>query len=87
MSKILIQELSTPGCAHCAQAKQILEHDIKPKYPDVKIEYVDMMTPEGQALIQKHGIMSSPGILVNGELFSMGGLNKEKLVEKIESLR
>ncbi len=52
----------------------------------MEIEYVDMLTEEGQNLIQKYGIMSSPGIIVNGELFSIGGLNKNKLIEKIKSL-
>jgi len=86
MSNVLIQELSNPGCSHCAEAREILEKEIKPNYPDVRIEYIEMMTPAGQELVQKHGIMSSPGILVNGELFSMGGLDKKKLVEKIEAL-
>lgn len=87
MSDILIQELSNSDCSHCAAAKEVLGKEIKPAYPDVKIEHIEMMTSEGQELVQKHGIMSSPGILVNGELFSMGGLDKKKLVEKIETLR
>jgi len=37
-------------------------------------------------MIQQHGIMASPGILINEELFSVGGLDKDKLVEKIKSL-
>lgn len=86
MAKTKIQELSTSGCTHCAAAKQILEGEIKPQFPDVEIEYVDMFSEEGQKMVQQYGIMSSPGIIVNGELFSMGGLNKEKLIEKIKSL-
>lgn len=86
MSKVTIQEVSTPGCSSCAAAKRILEEEIKPQFPDVKIEYIDMLSEEGQKIVQDHGIMSSPGILINGELFSSGGLDKEKLVEKIESL-
>ena len=86
MSKIKIQELSTVGCASCATAKKLLEEEIKPEFPDVEIEYIDMLTEEGQKMVADHGIVSSPGILVNGELFSTGGLDKEKLVEKIKSL-
>ena len=37
-------------------------------------------------MVQDFGIMSSPGVIVNGELFSIGGLDKDKLVEKIKSL-
>jgi len=37
-------------------------------------------------MVTTHGIMSSPGIIVNGELFSSGGLDKEKLLEKLKAL-
>ena len=86
MSKIKIQEISTPGCSHCAAAKKILEEDIKPQFPEVEVEYLDLFSDEGQKLVQEHGIMSSPGIIVNGEVFSVGGLNKGKLIEKIKQL-
>ena len=45
-----------------------------------------MMSEQGQKMVQEYGIMSSPGIIVNGELFSAGGLDKNKLIEKIKSL-
>jgi len=86
MSKVTITEITTPGCVHCAEAKKIFEGEIKPNFPEVEIEYIDGLSDKGQQLIEAHGIMSSPGILVNGELFAMGGLNKEKLIEKIEEL-
>ena len=86
MAKIKIQEVTSPGCSHCAAAKKILEGEIKPQFPDVEIEYIDMMTEQGQKMIQDYGIMSSPGIIINGELFSVGGLDKDKLIEKIKSL-
>ncbi|MFQ5540874.1 MAG: glutaredoxin family protein [Candidatus Paceibacteria bacterium] len=83
---VKIQELSTPGCSHCAAAKEILENEIKPNFPDVEIEYIDMLSDEGQKMVQEYGVMSSPGIIVNGELFSVGGLDKDKLVDKIKEL-
>lgn len=83
---IKIQEVTAPGCSHCAEAKKILEGEIKPQFPEVEIEYIDMLSEEGQKMVQEHGIMASPGILINGELFSTGGLSKEKLIEKIKSL-
>jgi len=86
MSKIKIQEVSTPGCSHCAAAKELLEGEIKPNFPNVEIEYIEMLTEQGQKMVQDHGIMSSPGIIVNGELFSVGGLDKDKLIKKIKSL-
>ena len=86
MSKITIQEVSAPGCSHCAQAKKVLEEEIKPQFQDVEVRYIDMLSEEGQKMVQEYGIMSSPGIVVNGELFSVGGLDKEKLITKIQSL-
>ena len=86
MKKVTIQELTMPDCAHCAAAKKILEGEIKPEFPDVEIEYIDITSEAGQKLVQKYGIMSSPGIIVNGELFSVGGLDKEKLAKKIQDI-
>ena len=86
MSKIKIQELSTPGCSHCATAKKILEEEIKPQFPDAEIEYIDMLSEQGQKMVQEYSIMVSPGIIVNRELFSVGSLDKGKLIERIKSL-
>ncbi len=86
MNKIKIQEISTSGCASCMAAKEILEKDIKSQFPEVEIEFIDMLTEEGQKMVVKYGVMSSPGIIVNDELFSSGGLDKNKLIKKIESL-
>lgn len=46
-----------------------------------------MLSEQGQKMVQEYGIMASPGIIVNGELFSTGGLDKNKLVEKLRSLQ
>ena len=86
MNKVKIQEVSAPGCAHCAEAKRILEEEIKSEFPNVEFEFIEMMSEQGQKMVQDYGIMSSPGIIVNGELFSVGGLDKNKLIEKIKSL-
>ena len=86
MSRIKIQEVSTVSCASCEASKKILEEEIRPNFPEVEIEYIDMLSDEGQKMVVDYGIMSSPGIIVNGELFSSGGLDKEKLIEKIKEL-
>lgn len=86
MKKVRIQELSTSGCSHCAEEKNIIEKEIKPQFPNVEVEYIDMMTEKGQKMVQDYGIMASPGIIINGELFSVGGLDKNKLIEKLKKL-
>jgi glutaredoxin len=84
---IKIVEVTSPGCSHCAAAKKILEGEIRPQFPDVDIQYIDVLTPEGQKLVGEYGIMSSPGVIVNGELFAVGGLDKNKLIAKIKALK
>ncbi len=86
MASIKVTEISTPGCSHCAEAKKFLDEEIKPKYPNVEIEYVSVLEPKGQELVSQHMIFASPGILINGELFSTGGINKQEFIKKIEEL-
>jgi len=86
MSKIKIQEITAGGCSKCAKVKEILENEIGPQFPDVEIEYIDMMSEQGLKMVQEYGIMSSPGVIVNGELFSVGSLDKGKLIEKIQAI-
>lgn len=83
---VKVTELSTPGCSHCAEAKKFLEEEFKPKFPQVKVEYVSVMDPAGQELVSKHMIFASPGIIINDELFSTGGLDKKPFVAKVEQL-
>lgn len=74
------------GCQHCVAVKGTVER-LKTAYPDVTVEEIEATTPDGQALIQKHGILSSPGILINDELFAMGGATGKQLQEKFEELK
>ena len=83
---IHIQFLTVENCYHCAKAKEIFE-ELKPQYPAMKVEEIDVTTPQGMTLVSKYGIFQSPGIIINGELFSTGGLNKEKFIEKLDYLK
>ena len=85
MAKILVQELSSPGCVHCAEFEKFW-HSIEKDWPNVAYQKTDITTPEGQELIHKYMIFASPGIIVNGELFSTGGFHKEKFIEKLKEL-
>lgn len=79
-----VQFLTMPGCHNCAEAKAILDQ-LKPEIPDMEVEEIAMSNAKGQELVQKHSIMASPGIIVDGELFSTGGVDKKKLEEKLKS--
>lgn len=84
MIKVIL--IRPSGCQHCVQVKGTLEK-MKTDYPDLIMKEVEATTPEGQALIQKHGILSSPGILINDEFFSMGGATEKQLREKFAELK
>jgi len=83
--EIILEELTAPGCVHCAEFAEFW-HSIEKDWPNVTFIEKSITTPEGQELAQKHMIMASPGIVLNGELFSTGGVNKEKFVEKLKEL-
>lgn len=83
---IKVTLIRSSGCQHCVQVKGTLE-SLKTDYPDLTIEEIEATTPEGQTLIIKHGILSSPGILINDEFFAMGGATEKQLREKFEELK
>lgn len=83
--KINLILLTSIGCVKCAQTKEILKK-IVPDFPELSIKEVDMTTSEGQELISKYVIMSSPGIIINDKLFSIGGTTEEELRGKLKML-
>ncbi len=85
MSSIVLQELSSPGCHNCEAFKTFWDEE-KKNWPNVEFHDVSIMAPEGQELVQKHSIFASPGIIINGELFSTGGVNKDDFLAKLRSL-
>ena len=85
MKEIELIELSAPGCQHCAVFREFW-HSIEKDWPVVKFRDVSVTTPEGQALAGQHLIFASPGIILNGELFSTGGINQDKFLAKIKEL-
>ncbi len=85
MQTIVLEELSSPGCHNCAAFKEFWE-TIKGEWPNVEFKEMSILDPQGQELVQKHQIFASPGIILNGELFSTGGVNKEDFVKKLKEL-
>jgi len=83
--KVIVEELTSPGCTHCAEFAEFW-HSIEKEWPNVVFKDVSVITPEGQEMAGKYGIFASPGIVLNGELFSTGGVNKQKFLEKLKEL-
>lgn len=85
MKEVIVESLSSPGCHNCKIFEEFW-HSVASQYPGVKYRNVEVVTPEGMKMAQKYTILSSPGIIINGELFSMGGVDKDKFLAKIREL-
>jgi glutaredoxin len=81
-----IQFLTMVGCHNCEAAKKIFD-EIMPGYPDIEVTEIDITSTEGQELVSKYAVLASPGIIIDDELFSTGGVDRDKLVEKLNSLK
>ena len=85
MKSITLELLTSPGCVHCHEFLKYWSDEAK-HWPNVKFTEISIITPEGQALVGKHQIFASPGIIMNDELFDSGGFNKSELTEKLKQL-
>lgn len=85
MATVVFKELSSPGCHNC-KALEEYWHTIEKDFPGVTYQNVSILTPEGQELAVKYGIFASPGVILNDELFSTGGVDKEKFRQKLTEL-
>ncbi len=81
-----IKFLTMVGCHNCAAAKKIFD-EVIPEYPNVEVVEIDITSEEGQELVSKYAVLASPGIIIDDELFSTGGVDRDKLVEKLQSLK
>ncbi len=80
-----MEEVSSPGCLHCRAFEKFWE-SIQGQFPRVELKKIDVTTPEGQQLAQQHMILASPGIIINGELFSTGGVNEKAFITTLKEL-
>jgi small redox-active disulfide protein 2 len=66
-----------PGCANCKRTFNLIEETARAKGVEVQLEKV-----EDIAGIASYGIMSTPGVVINGEVVHMGGVPNRSVVEK-----
>lgn len=85
MKEVVLEELTSPGCHNCAAFKEFWEKE-KENWPNVTFKEISITDPEGQEMVQKYQIFASPGIILNGELFSTGGVDQDKFIEKLKEL-
>ena len=85
MKEIILEELSSPGCHDCKNFEEFW-HSVENQFPNVQYKNISLVSPEGMEMVSKYMILASPGIVINGELFSTGGVNQKKLIDKIKEL-
>lgn len=85
MKAIILEELVAPGCQICKRFEEFW-HSIEKDWPNVTFKKIDVTTPEGQDLAQKHMIFASPGIILNGILWATGGFDQGQFIEKLKAL-
>jgi len=76
--------ITMEGCSHCAQVFKHLEA-LSADFPDTKIETIDITSDEGQKLVAEHSILSSPGVLIDGEFVFFGPRSKEEIRDMLSS--
>lgn len=70
--------LKTSGCSKCGGVLKDLEA-LRGELPDMQVIAIDMLSDEGQKLVTKHGIFTSPGVLIEGRLAFFGPKSKEEI--------
>ena len=68
------------GCASCKKLHGTVQDAVKELYIDANILYITDM-----AQIMQTGIMSTPGLIINGKVKSMGRVPKLKEIKQMIS--
>ena len=64
------------GCANCKATLKLIEDTAKAKGVAVRLEKV-----ENIADIMAHGVMSTPGVIIDGKVVHAGGVPDRKKIE------
>ncbi len=85
MKSISITVVTSPNCQICARFDDFWKK-IEKNWPNVFYKKVDVTTTEGRELAQKYIILASPAIIINEELWAVGGYDEDKFLEKLKTL-
>jgi small redox-active disulfide protein 2 len=64
------------GCANCQNTYQLVEDVARAKGADIRLEKV-----EDLKAIMAHGVMSTPGVVIDGKVVHAGGIPARSKVE------
>ncbi len=65
-----------PGCANCKNTLKLIEEVVKAKGIEVQLEKVEDLQQ-----IMTHGVMSTPGVVIDGKVVHAGGMPARSKVE------
>jgi small redox-active disulfide protein 2 len=65
-----------PGCANCKATHKLVEEVARAKGVEIALEKVEDM-----AQIMTYGILSTPGVVIDGQVVHAGGIPDRKKVE------
>ena len=65
-----------PGCKRCVQTAELITTKARDMGVDVQVEKVTDI-----AVIMGYGVMSTPGVVVDGKVVHAGGLPKPDAIE------
>ncbi len=65
-----------PGCARCHQVEKLVKEVLSETGTDAKVEYVTDFKK-----IAEYGILSTPGVIVDGKVKSTGKIPKKEEIK------
>lgn len=65
-----------PGCANCKNTHALIESVVKAKQIEVQLEKI-----EDLKAIMSYGVMSTPGVVIDGKVVHAGGVPPRAKVE------
>lgn len=65
------------GCANCRTTQKLVEQVLESKGLEARVEKV-----EDLAAIMRHGVMSTPGVVIDGKVVHAGGVPSRAQVEQ-----
>lgn len=74
-----VEILTTPGCSNCSVVERMLD--------EIGVSYDVIDVTKKPEYLQKYPIYTAPGVVINGKLEFTGVPKKQKLIEKIESVK
>ena len=83
-NKIIIEVVSAPGCSKCAKANEVIRDHIE----NMKgIDLKEINIAENPDIAVKHGIMSTPALIINGKLAFSGAPSENELKKYLKKIK